>query len=89
MIARPHDEFVEATFRPVGPAIRQRREALGLSQEELAQRLGFDTRMRDIERIESGTILFPSWIRLLRIASALDCSAEDLMMGLETSEARP
>lgn len=59
-----------------GTRIRQRREALGLSQEDLAARLqvaGRDISQHAISRIETGLRVLPDY-ELLFFADALDTS---------------
>lgn len=56
----------------LGESIRSRREALGLSRDELVQRIGPSMTAEDLYRIESARVLMPSWARLLLIAEALN-----------------
>ncbi len=59
-----------------GDVIRVRREALGLSQEELAEGVGCHRNyMGRIERGEQNITLR----MMLRISKALGCTAQDLM----------
>jgi transcriptional regulator with XRE-family HTH domain len=61
----------------MGELIRQRRMKLGVTQEELAERvasLGEPIRQADISRIERGRVSFPRRARLEAIATALDLS---------------
>src|SRR5215204_5348688 len=60
-----------AESRSLGEAIRLRRLELGMSQEELAERIGPDVRQSDVSRLERGKILFPRLERLNQIAAAL------------------
>jgi transcriptional regulator with XRE-family HTH domain len=64
---------------PIGPRLRQRREELGLSCAELTERLDGAMTVQQLEWLESQRIVFPSWIRLLRLAEALDVSPEYLV----------
>lgn len=59
----------------LGQAIRSRRERLGLSQEKLADKCGFDrTYISMLERGKRN----PSLLNLLRIAKGLDVSVSEL-----------
>ncbi|WP_269717201.1 helix-turn-helix domain-containing protein [Caulobacter sp. NIBR2454] len=60
---------------PLGQAIRKQREALGLSQEKLAEKCGFDRTY--ISMIERGT-RNPSFLNLLRLADGLSTSVSTL-----------
>jgi transcriptional regulator with XRE-family HTH domain len=60
----------------LGAAIRHRRKALGLSQEELAQAVGMDrSYMGQVERGENSVAILP----LAAIAAALDTDMATLM----------
>lgn len=60
---------------PLGRAIRKQREALGLSQEKLADRCGFDrTYISMLERGKRN----PSLLNLLRLADGLETSVSQL-----------
>lgn len=60
----------------VGTAVRVRRKALGISQEELAITSGVErSNMGKIERGENNL----SILNLVRIAVALHCSAADIL----------
>lgn len=60
---------------PLADAIRGRREALGLSQEKLADRCGFDrTYISMLERGKRN----PSFLNLLRLAEGLETSVSHL-----------
>jgi transcriptional regulator with XRE-family HTH domain len=67
----------------IGDLIRSRREALGLSRDELAQRLGPSMHAGDLYQLESARVLMPSWPRLLRLAEALDLSLDQLRTASE------
>lgn len=69
-----------AESRSLGEAIRLRRLELGMSQEELAERIGPDVRQSDVSRLERGKILFPRLERLNQIASALGMSIGALLI---------
>ena len=67
----------------LGNEIRNRREALGFSQESFAAEVGVHrTYLGAIERGERN----PSLRNLLRIAEALDCSLSELFAGSESDE---
>ena len=60
---------------PLGDAIRKQRELLGLSQEKLAERCGFDrTYISMLERGKRN----PSFLNLLRLAEGLNISVSTL-----------
>jgi transcriptional regulator with XRE-family HTH domain len=60
---------------PLGDAVRHRRESLGLSQEKLAEKCGFDrTYISMIERGKRN----PSFLNLLRLADGLDTSVSEI-----------
>ena len=69
-----------AESRSLGEAIRQRRVELGMSQEELAERIGLDVRQSDVSRLERGKVLFPRHERLNQIADALGVSMGALLV---------
>src|SRR4051794_41082580 len=69
-----------AESRSLGDAIRLRRLELGMSQEELAERIGLDVRQSDVSRLERGKILFPRMERLNQIAAALGLSIGALLI---------
>lgn len=64
-----------SVLRPVGSAIRVRREALGLTKRELARRTQLNE--KTIQRIEAGK-RFPLPVTLDAIARALDCDPDAL-----------
>jgi transcriptional regulator with XRE-family HTH domain len=60
----------------IGAAVRARRKALELSQEELADNAGIDrSHMGKIERGERNVSL----INIIRIATALGCSPSEIL----------
>ncbi|MBL1256043.1 helix-turn-helix domain-containing protein [Methylocystis sp. Sn-Cys] len=60
---------------PLGESVRKRREALGFSQEELADRCGFDrTYISMIERGKRN----PAFLNLLKLAEGLETSVSKL-----------
>ena len=62
--------------RAVGRVIRKRRLALGLSQEQFAERLGIHrTQVGFLERGENTTTIYT----LAVVAKAFDCAASDLL----------
>lgn len=71
---------------PLGAAIRRQREYLGLSQEKLAERCGFDRTY--ISMLERG-IRNPSFLNLLKLAAGLETSVSQLTEvynGVESSK---
>jgi transcriptional regulator with XRE-family HTH domain len=66
----------------LGAVIKARRQELGWTQEELAERISRDgeyVRQSEISRIESGKIVLPRRDRLERIAAALDLPLGELL----------
>lgn len=63
-----------------GHIIRQRRTELGLTQEELAERVGESVRQSDISRMERDYISLPRRERLEALANALDVTPGYLLM---------
>jgi transcriptional regulator with XRE-family HTH domain len=63
----------------LGTFIRRRRTELGLTQEELAARVGDSVRQSDISRLERDGVSLPRRNRLEHIAKALDVSLGTLM----------
>lgn len=60
----------------LGAAVRQRRLAMGLSQEALADAAGIDrSHMGKVERGERNVTI----LNVVRIAAALDCKVFDLV----------
>lgn len=72
-------EFFEKDFRQrfFGSRLRQARKAMGLTQQELAERVGFKT-FNAIAQYERG-IRDPSLPTLFRLATELKCSADWLL----------
>ena len=64
----------------LGAFIRERRIELGLTQEDLAERIGPTVRQAEISRLERGEVLLPRRGRLERIAAALDVSLGTLLL---------
>lgn len=68
---------VTADYTPggsLGAYVRRRREELGLTQEELAERIGEGARQSDISRLEREKVMLPRRRRLERMAEALGVS---------------
>jgi transcriptional regulator with XRE-family HTH domain len=66
----------------LGSTIRARRGELGLTQEELAERISADgeyLRQSDVSRLERGAVELPRRARLERIAAALGLSTGELL----------
>jgi transcriptional regulator with XRE-family HTH domain len=61
--------------------IRERRQDLGLTQEELAERLGPTVRQTEISRLESGRIALPRRLRMEQLARALQLPLGTLLLG--------
>jgi transcriptional regulator with XRE-family HTH domain len=74
-------------FRPaIGRRVRERRERLGLSQEQLSERAGLHwTYISGVERGRRN----PSLNTLARLAKALAVSLPRLVSNLRPSEAEP
>lgn len=64
----------------LGHFIRQRRQDLGLTQEQLAERAGEGMRQAEISRLEHDYITLPRRNRLEQLATALDVSLGDLLI---------
>lgn len=74
---RPH-----ALDVAIGHRIRERRRAAGLSQQQLAERVGVT--FQQIQKYERGANCV-SFSRLLEMAAALTCSVADLAEGLDAT----
>ncbi len=66
--------------KTLGQFIRGTRLAMGLTQEDLAERVGDGVRQSDISRLEQDRIEFPRRERLEAIAAALDVTLGDLLI---------
>jgi transcriptional regulator with XRE-family HTH domain len=66
--------------RTFGRVVRERRIELGLTQEELAERVGESIRQSDISRMEHDHVLLPRRDRLEALAAALEVSPGHLLM---------
>ncbi len=64
----------------LGQFIRTHRLAMGLTQEQLAERVGDSVRQSDISRLEQDGIEFPRRERLDAIATALGVTLGDLLI---------
>lgn len=63
-----------------GEVIRQRRVELGMTQEELAERVGESVRQSDISRLERDYVALPRRDRLEALAAALEVTPGYLLM---------
>ena len=70
-----------------GEFIRQRRLELGLSQDELAGRIGLNVRQADVSRMENDRITLPRRQRLEALAQALEIPIGDLLIHSDWSRA--
>jgi adhesin HecA-like repeat protein len=72
---------------PLGTFIRERREALGLSQVDLAVRMGQPSYQSILSRLEQGQITLPRWERMGSLADALRVTPGTLLLraGLVTA----
>ncbi|MFC4426286.1 helix-turn-helix domain-containing protein [Deinococcus navajonensis] len=78
------------TYAHVGEAIKARRMALGLTQEDLCERLGWDKRrISDVSQIETGSRANLTIDRLRTFARALNFSVSDLVHGLSAESEGP
>jgi transcriptional regulator with XRE-family HTH domain len=64
----------------LGNYVRERRIDLGLTQEELADRIGGNTTQAEVSRLERGHIMLPRRDRLDALASALDVTLGSLLL---------
>jgi transcriptional regulator with XRE-family HTH domain len=65
--------------RTLGRVIRSRRLELGLTQEELAERIGNGVRQAEVSRLECDRVSLPRRQRLTRIAAALEIPLGELL----------
>lgn len=63
--------------KALGNLVRQRREAMGLSQEDLAHRLGYGSR-GSVSPIESGSRAVTAADKVQRLAEVLDISPDTI-----------
>ena len=64
----------------LGNYIRERRQDLGLTQEELAARIGGSATQAEISRLERGSIALPRRNRLEALAAALEVTLGALLV---------
>ena len=64
----------------LGNYVRERRGDLGLTQEELAARIGGSATQAEISRLERGAIAFPRRQRLEALAAALEVTLGSLLV---------
>src|SRR5215203_2519679 len=67
-------------YTAIGNFVRERRQDLGLSQEQLAERVGGTYSQSDISRIERGHITLPRLSNLERLAASLDVPVGELLI---------
>jgi transcriptional regulator with XRE-family HTH domain len=64
----------------LGNFLRERRMDLGLSQEQLAERIGGTASQAEISRLERGQVMLPRRGRMEALAAALDISLGALLV---------
>ena len=64
----------------LGAFIRERRKELGLSQEQLAERVAVGVRQSEISRLEHDRVALPRRDRLEQLAASLDVSIGELLL---------
>jgi transcriptional regulator with XRE-family HTH domain len=64
----------------LGNFIRERRQDLGLTQEQLAERIGETVRQAEVSRLEHNRITLPRRDRLTALAAALEVSLGELLV---------
>jgi transcriptional regulator with XRE-family HTH domain len=64
----------------LGTFIRERRLALGLTQAQLAERIGDSLQQADVSRLERNHISLPRRQRLMAIAAALEVTLGELLV---------
>lgn len=79
------DNLEEAIEAEIGERIRLRRASLGMSQAELAERIGMS--FQQVQKYERGANRIASSI-LIRVADALDCAPGDLLVGAKSRNRR-
>lgn len=62
----------------IGAAIRRQRSKLGLSQQQVAQRMGIQQRQISDYETENN---IPGVVTLIRLAIALECKTSDILPG--------
>ena len=75
-------ENIKKTF---GERVKQRRELLGMSQDELAQKCGYTSRS-SIAKIETGHVDLPGTKKLALFAAALKTTTSYLVSGISEDE---
>lgn len=68
-----------AKARTLGAIVESRRRELGLSQEDLAERIGDGITQSQLSRLERGGVKLPRRERMERIAAALDLPLGELL----------
>jgi len=71
----------------LGKFVQRRRQELGLTQEQLAERIGEGIRQADVSRLENDHIVLPRRERLERLAEALDVPLGELLVRSGWAEA--
>jgi transcriptional regulator with XRE-family HTH domain len=74
------DRHTTDQAKTFGQVIRERRIELGLTQEQLAERIGEHVRQSDISRMERDYIMLPRRDRLEALAEALEVTPGYLLM---------
>lgn len=74
------DEYRRQKTPTFGEVIRQRRRELGITQEELAERVGENVRQSDISRMERDYVVLPRRERLEALAAALQVTPGYLLL---------
>lgn len=64
----------------LGNFVRERRQDLNLSQQQLAERVGGNYGQSDVSRIERGQIELPRLATMVSLAAALEISIADLLI---------
>lgn len=73
-------ETKEHALSTLGEFVRERRQQLGLTQEELAARVGDGIRQAEISRLEHDRVSLPRRERLEALATALEIPLADLFI---------
>lgn len=68
------------TTTTLGAFIRERRKQLGLTQEQLAERIADGVRQSEVSRLEHDRVTLPRRDRLEQLAAALDVSIGELLL---------
>jgi len=67
-------------YSAIGNYVRERRQDLGLSQEQLAERVGGTYGQSDISRIERGHIELPRLATMVSLAASLEVPVGNLLI---------